>query len=98
MPEKLAIMEKAEPQVTLSVPQLESMFMRLIEAMRTPPVDPIKQLQKERERKQRDIGLAEMWKRRAEKRRICLHSRPDGTCVIGWAKQSEDASRGDAIV
>jgi len=78
----------------MSTAQFEAMMLRLAQELRKPPVDPIKEVQKAREKKQKDEGNAAMWARKAERKKICLHSRPDGSCVIAWAKQSDELWRG----
>lgn len=83
-----------EAQISMSQSQFEAMMVRLATELRKPPVDPIKEAQAVRQRKLRDEGNAERWKREHEKHIRCQHSRPDGSCVIAWARQSDDQWRG----
>jgi hypothetical protein len=80
--------------ISMTTQQFEQMMIRLATELRKPPVDPIKEKQAQRQKEMRDSGNAEMWKRKAEKKKICQHSRPDGSCVIAWATQSDNNIRG----
>ena len=84
----------ADSQISMSTAQFEQMMVRLAAELRKPPVDPIKEKQAARQKEMRDQGNKEMWERKATKKKICLHSRPDGSCVIAWAKQSDENWRG----
>lgn len=66
----------------------------LIAEMRKPPVDPVKEAQKKRELRIKEEGHRSRWRAAIERLLRCAHSRQDGTCVIGWAKQSDGIERG----
>ncbi len=66
----------------------------IVAEMRKPPVDPIKEAQKAREKAQKEAGLKEYWSKKLWKLVRCGHSRQDGTCIIGWATQSDGKMRG----
>jgi hypothetical protein len=89
----------AQPQeTTFSQAQvmemMEAMLRTVVAEIRKPSVDPIKEIQKAREKKTKDEANASMWSSRLSKLLRCAHSRQDGTCIIGWAKQSDGIERG----
>lgn len=87
--------QKNNPQDPATMIALFRDAMREIVAeIRKPPVDPIKEAQKAREKAQKEAGLKQMWSNRLWKLIRCSHSRQDGTCVIGWAIQSDGKQRG----
>lgn len=78
----------------LTTDQLEQILRVLVAEIRKPPVDPIKEIQKEREKKTKEASLASMWANKFRKRDHCKHEREDGTCVVAWATQSDGTERG----
>jgi ClpP class serine protease len=74
--------------------QQKVMLQTVVSEIRKPPIDPIKEAQKKREHETKVKALAEMWEKKAAKRKNCAHSRQDGTCVIAWAEQSDKQWRG----
>jgi len=86
------------PEQTLTLSEVTKMFQQamqtLVTEMRKPPVDPIKEAQKKREQETKDANLKSYWERKAQKKKNCSHSRQDGTCVIAWATQSDNVTRG----
>ena len=86
------------PEQTLTLSEVTKMFQQamqtLVTEMRKPPVDPIKEAQKKREQETKDANLKAYWERKAQKKKNCSHSRQDGTCVIAWATQSDNVTRG----
>ena len=74
--------------------QLENILRTLVAEMRKPPVDPIKEIQKKREQATKEKANVEYWAKKKDKLMRCAHSRQDGTCVIGWARQSDNIERG----
>lgn len=86
--------EKVETPGLLSTGQLEQILRVLVAEIRKPPVDPIKEAQKAREQKSKVESLAAMWASKFRKRDNCRHEREDGTCLVGWATQSDNVERG----
>lgn len=86
----MATIQAESPNVVMTAEQFKQLLGSLIIEARKPAIDPIKELQANRQKELRDSGNAEMWKRRAEKKIRCQHSRPDGTCVIAWSKASDE--------
>jgi hypothetical protein len=78
----------------LSASQFEEFVRTLVSEIRKPPVDPIKEIQRKRERETKDAANRTMWETRLARLRRCAHSRQDGTCIIGWARQSDGVERG----
>lgn len=87
----------AEAQ-TLTLAQVTTMFQEMMQTLvseiRKPPFDPIKEAQKKREQATKIKALEEYWAKKAAKKKNCAHSRQDGTCVIAWATQSDNVTRG----
>lgn len=79
-----------EPNVSMTLSQFQEMMRTIVAEIRKPPVDPIKEAQKVREKEMKEQGLREMWARKERKKKVCLHSRPDGSCVIAWSKASDE--------
>jgi hypothetical protein len=73
---------------------METMLRTIVSEIRKPPADPVKEAQKKREQETKAKANTEMWERKLTKLRRCAHSRQDGTCVIGWATQSDGKERG----
>jgi len=88
----------AEQQQNLTLQQVTQMFQQMMQTLvteiRKPAVDPIKEAQKKREQATKEANLKAYWERKAEKKKMCAHSRQDGTCVIAWAQQSDQVWRG----
>jgi hypothetical protein len=86
----------AEQNLTLQqvTTMFQEMMQTLVTEMRKPPHDPIKEAQKKREQDTKVKALKEYWEKKAAKKRNCAHSRQDGTCVIAWATQSDNVTRG----
>lgn len=66
----------------------------LVSEIKKPLVDPVREAQKAREQEMKVRNLKEYWAKKEAKKRNCLHSRQDGTCVIAWATQSDGVRRG----
>ncbi len=77
-----------------SAKQNQEMMRAIVSEIRKPPLDPIKEIQKAREKETKEKSLADYWERKANKKRNCAHSRQDGTCVVAWAVQSDGILRG----
>lgn len=73
---------------------MENMLRTIVSEIRKPPIDPVKEAQKKREKETKDQANKELWEKRIAKLRRCSHSRQDGTCVIAWAVQSDGKERG----
>lgn len=73
---------------------METMLRTIVSEIRKPPIDPIREVQKKREQGTKTAANKSMWDGRLSKLRRCSHSRQDGTCVIGWATQSDGKERG----
>jgi hypothetical protein len=91
-------MPTQEQNISMSPTQfkemMQSMLQTIVSEIRKPPYDPVKEVQKAREKETKEKANKEMWEKRYWKLTHCAHSRQDGTCVIGWAKQSDDIERG----
>jgi hypothetical protein len=74
--------------------QQKEMLQTVVSEIRKPPVDPVKVAQKKREQETKEKANREYWERKLSKLKRCSHSRQDGTCVIGWAVQSDGKERG----
>jgi hypothetical protein len=79
---------------TLTTSQLENILRTLVAEIRKPPVDPIKEAQKAREKETKEKSQKEYWAKKLSKLMRCSHSRQDGTCCIAWAVQSDNTERG----
>jgi hypothetical protein len=73
---------------------METMLRTIVSEIRKPPVDPVKEAQKKREQETKELANKTMWSTMLAKLQRCAHSRQDGTCVIGWATQSDGKERG----
>lgn len=87
-----------DPNAPLTLAQIVPMFQKMLETvvaeMRKPPVDPIKEAQKAREKLTKEQGLKEYWERKANRKKSCSHQRQNGSCAIAWATQSDGIERG----
>lgn len=83
-----------EQTVSMTPTQFQEMMRTIVSEIRKPPVDPVKEAQKAREKKMKDDGNAQRWRSMVNKLIRCQHSREDGTCVISWAVQSDGKERG----
>jgi hypothetical protein len=73
---------------------MENLLRTIVSEIRKPPVDPVKEAQKAREKETKEKANKEMWERKLAKFLACKHEREDGTCVVGWATQSDGKARG----
>lgn len=89
----MAEVQKEAP-LTITTSQFSEMMRTIVSEIRKPPVDPIKEVQKAREQAQKIAGLKEYWEKKLWKLVRCAHSRQDGSCIIGWARQSDGIERG----
>ncbi len=102
-------MAKEESDAPLTMAQLLSVFQKMMETqnaqfqetiktvvseIRKPPVDPIKEVQKAREKATKERGEKDYWDRKAAAKRNCSHTRQNGTSNIAWATQSDGIERG----
>jgi hypothetical protein len=72
----------------------EKMMATIVAEIRKPPVDPVKEAQRARELATKITNEREYWEKRIWKLLNCKHEREDGTCLIGWATQSDNKERG----
>jgi hypothetical protein len=88
-------MEKLNnPELSALLAAFQESIKTIVAEIRKPPFDPVKEAQKIREHETKVKNLKEYWDRKAAKKKNCAHSRQDGTCVIAWAKQSDEVVRG----
>lgn len=85
-------MEKQELQQIMSA--FEGAIKTIVSEIRKPPFDPVKEIQKEREKATKEKAEADFWAKKSARLKACSHSRQDGTCVIAWARQSDNVERG----
>lgn len=83
-----------DPNLIALLAAFQDSIKTIVAEIRKPPYDPIKEAQKIREHETKVQNLKEYWEKKANKKKNCAHSRQDGTCVIAWARQSDDATRG----
>jgi hypothetical protein len=104
------MMEKvADANAPLTMAQMLSVFQKMQETqneqflkalatvvteIRKPPFDPVKEAQKKREAETKVRGEAEYWKKKADRKKNCAHTRQNGTSNIAWARQSDNVERG----
>jgi hypothetical protein len=101
--------EKQSEESPVTVPQLMTFFQKMMETsraesqemirtivaeIRKPPIDPVREAQKVREKETKEVALKTYWETKERKKRNCSHLREDGTCVIAWATQSDNVERG----
>lgn len=84
----------ADQDISKLIAAFQESIKVIVAEIRKPPVDPIKEAQKKREQETKTIALKEYWEKKLWKLTHCSHSRQDGTCVIGWAVQSDGVERG----
>src|SRR5437899_11869569 len=87
-------MANPQQEGLLTTDQLEQILRVLVAEIRKPPVDPVREAQKAREQKTKVETLASFWAGKIRKRDNCRHQREDGTCVVGFAVQSDGIERG----
>jgi hypothetical protein len=73
---------------------LSSSMKQLVEEIRKPPHDPIKEAQMERARKTKEQAEKFYWEALSERAMNCTHGREDMTSAIAWAQQSDGKIRG----
>ena len=74
--------------------QTEAMIRTIVSEIRKPPIDPIKEVQKAREKATKERGEKEYWEKKANKKKNCSHTRQNGTSNVAWARQSDNVERG----
>jgi hypothetical protein len=79
----------------LTTDQLENILRVLVAEIRKPAADPIKEIQKAREKATKDAGHAAMWAEIDRRKKSCTHMRQGGgSCAVAWATQSDGVERG----
>jgi membrane protease subunit (stomatin/prohibitin family) len=91
----MAQTHEASAGMTMTMEQ----FQALIDAIRKPPIDPIKELQRKREQATKQEANDSMWRMKLERKKNCTHMRPPTpggapSCAISWAVQSDGKERG----
>jgi len=74
--------------------QTKEMIQTIVSEIRKPPVDPVREVTKKREKESKEKNEKEYWEKNLWKLLNCKHEREDGTCVVGWATQSDGKERG----
>jgi hypothetical protein len=86
--------KETESPGTFTLEQFQEAMRIIVSEIRKPPVDPIKEVQKAREKATKETADHDRWQKAITRVLACSHSRQDGTCVIGWARQSDNIERG----
>jgi hypothetical protein len=96
-------------ETPVTIPQLMSFFQKMMEAnraesqemirtivseIRKPPVDPVKEAQRAREKLTKEAAEKEYWAKKERLKKNCSHTRQNGTSNIAWATQSDNIERG----
>jgi hypothetical protein len=84
----------SDPNLAALLAAFQESIKTIVAEIRKPPFDPVKEAQKLREHETKVANLKAYWERKTQKKKNCAHSRQDGTCVIAWAKQSDEVTRG----
>lgn len=74
--------------------QFQETIKTVVSEIRKPPIDPIKEIQKAREKATKERGEKDYWDRKAAAKLNCSHTRQNGTSNIAWATQSDGIERG----
>lgn len=82
------------PETAALLAAFQEAIKTIVIEIRKPPVDPVKEAQKAREKITKEVNLKAMWENKLRKLKGCAHSRQDGTCAVGWARQSDGKERG----
>jgi Zn finger protein HypA/HybF involved in hydrogenase expression len=91
MAQMLAFFQK---MMETNAAQTQEILKTVVAEIRKPPVDPVREAQKLREKATKEAGEKEMWEKKARMKLRCTHLREDGSCVVAWATQSDGKERG----
>lgn len=91
MSQLLAFFQKMMEQNTA---QSQELIKTVVAEIRKPPIDPVKEVQKAREKETKQRGEKEYWDKIAAAKKNCAHTRQNGTSNIAWARQSDGIERG----
>lgn len=73
---------------------LSTSMKQIVEEIRKPPHDPIREAQMERARKTKEQAEKFYWEALNNRAKNCTHQREDMTSAIAWAQQSDAKVRG----
>jgi hypothetical protein len=91
MSQLLSFFQKMMEQNTA---QTQEVLKTVVAEIRKPPVDPVKEVQKAREKETKTRGEKEYWDKIEAAKKNCAHTRQNGTSNIAWARQSDNVERG----
>lgn len=91
MSQLLSFFQKMMEQNTA---QTQEVLKTVVAEIRKPPVDPVKEVQKAREKETKARGEKEYWDKIDAAKKNCAHTRQNGTSNIAWARQSDNVERG----
>jgi hypothetical protein len=91
MSQLLSFFQKMMEQNTA---QTQEVLKTVVAEIRKPPVDPVKEVQKAREKETKTRGEKEYWDKIKAAKKDCAHTRQNGTSNIAWARQSDSVERG----
>jgi hypothetical protein len=83
-----------EKMMETNAKQTKEMIATIVSEIRKPPVDPVKEVQRAREKETKERGEKEYWEKKAARKKNCSHTRQNGTSNIAWARQSDGIERG----
>ncbi len=102
-------MPETNPNTPLTMAQMISVFQKMQETqneqflkalatvvteIRKPPIDPVMEIRKAREKATKETGEKDMWAKQRLAKTNCSHLRQNGTSNIAWATQSDGIERG----
>ena len=73
---------------------LSTSMKQIVEEIRKPPHDPIREAQMERARKTKEQAEKFYWEAMCSRAENCTHQREDMTSAVAWAQQSDGKIRG----
>jgi len=107
---KVTMAQPSEDNTPLTMAQLLSVWQKMQETqndqflkalatvvseIRKPPLDPVKEAQKVREKATKEAAEKDYWAKKTARKKNCTHLRQGGgSCAIGWATQSDGVERG----